>query len=166
MAKKDAVQARENDLLNFFVEKEPDFVAPRDYPCPIFNKTFYFLHASMAIDKYAHNQKVFKGAFTQTRAKYWSLACDAKGRRFCPEPQDVFKAVNDTALSRSFRNHCIDAMKAMGEVGDDPDSGKQEDNPFGDTTGEPNDSATVDAEIEGTLDNEKKPFSNQSPEGT
>jgi hypothetical protein len=131
-----------NALLKFFEDKEPEFDAPRPYTCEIHGgREFYFLHPSMAIDKAAHGGNTFKGGTEQTVAKYWMLACDAQGNRFCKSMPEIKAAVEKSMIQRSFRDHCLNAMDDMGELGKkDP-----ADNPDG-----------IPGDEAGTLENEKK----------
>lgn len=137
-----------NPLLAYFVEKESNFEGPRTHECTIFEDTFYFLHSSMNVDKVTNNEKDFKTDEEKVTAKYWALACDENGQRFCHTKEQLIDAVKASMGKRGFRDHCTKALIAMNELGD-PALGNE--NLFGD-----DDSNVVDSDIDGTYDNEKK----------
>ena len=153
MAKQDAVEPETNALLDFFEEKEADFVAPREYECPDFDRTFYFLHASLSVDTAANNKAHFKDFNQQLAANYWSVACDADGNRFCKNHNMLKQSVKSSMKKRGFRKHCVKALTFLGEIGGTPNTEnvELEDGIDGDV---------VDAEIEGTVEHGKKQSSN------
>jgi len=159
MAKKDAVQAETNELMEFFSQHESDFQAPREYDCPDFNRKFYFLHASLAVDEAANSKQHFKTISEQMAANYWSVACDAEGNRFVTNHPRLKKAVADSMKKRGFRRHCVRALNFLGDIPKNTSDGNDYNDAF-------DDSHVVDSEIEGSLDNEKKPSSSPVPEGS
>jgi len=146
-----------NPLFDYFESREEDFEDVRKFECEQYDKEFYFLRPSIKMWQVCHSKKDFQTDEQVLVAKYWALACDINGNRYCaPNLEQLKGYVKKSMAQRGFTNHCTKAMIAMNVI--DPPPGDS--NIFGD------DADVVDADVEGTFENEKKPSSSTAPDAS